>query len=77
MSSSPCANCRKSPFPFQFISEGVIILSEIVAGDAENTNIVIIIRLNNCVIAIIEMVIFIDVDLLDIGIIRDDVSVDT
>ena len=45
--------------------------------DAKYIIIVIIIRVNNSVTAIIEVVFFIDVDLIDIGIIRDDVSVDT
>ena len=45
--------------------------------DAKYTSIVIIIRVSNSVVAIIEVIFFIDVDLIDIGIIRDDVSVDT
>ena len=58
-----------------FISEGVIILSDLSIGDAENTRIVI--RINNIVIPIVGMVFFFDVDLIDIGIVHDDDSVDT
>ena len=77
MISSPCVNCRKSLYLFLFISEGVIIFSGIVVGDAENYSIVINIGLINSVITIIGMVFSIDVDCIDIGVIRDDVSVDT
>ena len=45
--------------------------------DAKYTSIVIIIRVSNSVAAIIGVILFIDVDLIDIGIMRDDVSVDT
>ena len=77
MLSSPCANCRNSAFLFLFISEVVFLLAGIVVGDAENTSIVIILRVNNSVVTIIEVSIFIDVDLIYIGIIRDDVTVET
>ena len=77
MFRSTCANCRKSANLFLFISEVGIILAGIVVGEAENTSIVIIIRVNNSVAANIEVLFFIDVDVIDIGIIRDDVSVDT
>lgn len=70
------ANCRKSSVLFLFISEGAFILAGIVVGDAENTSIVIIVGLNNSVIAVIGMIFF-DVDIIDIGVIRDDVRVDT
>ena len=62
---------------FLFISEGGVILAGIVVGDAEYTSVVSIIRVNNSVAAITGVMFFIDVDLIDIGIIRDDVSVDT
>ena len=77
MFSSSCANCRKSAFLFLFISEDGVILAGIVVGDAENTSIIVIIRVKNSVVVIIEVSLFIDVDLIDIDIIRDDVSVDT
>ena len=77
MISSPCANCRKSAFLFLFTSEDGVILAGIVVGDAENNSIVVIIRVNNSVGAIIEVIFFIYLDLIDIDIIRDDVSVDT
>ena len=48
-----------------------------IVDDAEYTSVVSIIRVNNSVDAIIEVIFFIDVDLIDIGIIRDGVSVDT
>ena len=73
----PRADSRKSAFLFLFISEDGVILARIVAGDAENTSIVIIIRVKNSVVAISEVMFFINVDLIDIGIIRDDDSVDT
>ena len=77
MFSSPCANYRKSALLFLFIGEDGVILAEIIVGDAKYTSIVIIIRVNNSVSAIIKVIFFIDVDLIDIGIIRDDFSVDT
>ena len=75
--SLPLANCKNIIYLFLFISEGVIILAAIVIVDAENTSIVIIIRINNSVITIIKKVFLFDVDLIDIGIVRDDVIVDT
>ena len=42
LSSSPCATCGISIYLILFISEAVIILAEIVVGDAEDTSIVII-----------------------------------
>ena len=60
-----------------FYSEVVFFLAGIIVDDPEYTSIVFIIRVSNSVAAIIEVMFFIDVDLIDIGIIRDDVSVDT
>ena len=70
-------NCRKGAFLFLFISEDGVILAGIVVGNGDNTSIFVIIRVNNSAPAIIEETFFIDVDLIDIGIIRDYVSVDT
>ena len=48
-----------------------------IVADAEYISVVIIVRLNNSVVAMIEVMFFIDVEIIDIGIISDDVSVDT
>ena len=56
---------------------GIIILTRMVVGDAENIKIFIVIYLINSIIAIIEMIFVCDVDLVNIGIIIDDVGVDT
>ena len=75
MFRSPCANCRNSHFLFLFIREGVIIVAGIVVGDAENT--IISIRLNTIFIAIIDIIFFVDVYLIDIDIIRNAIRFDT
>ena len=56
---------------------GIIILTRMVVGDAENIKIFIVIYFINSIIAVIEMIFVCDVDLVNIGIIIDDVGVDT
>ena len=77
MFSSPCSNCRKRSFLFLFNGEDDDILAGIVVGDAKNTSIVVLIGMNISIIAVIKLIFFIDVDLVDIGIVRVDVCVGT